>query len=485
MDLFSGTTVMITIGLVIVVIACLIGLVIARTWIKVASVNEALVISGKGQKGLDGESYATTVVINGKALVNPISQRYELISLRSRQVSMEAEAQSNDNVTLSVEAVALVKIGSDPVSVRNAAERFAGQDKAIEKFTQDQLEGSLRGVIAQQSVISLMRDRKEFSDQIAMSVTPELEKQGLSLDSFQIRGITDDVGYIQSLGAPEIESKRQAAEISQTNAERAIAKERIQNEEKNLVEQTALDTNTANSDSEIGRARAQAEQAEALAGEKARQEVLKQQAENRQAQLDADVKRVADADRYKREQAAEASAFEEARRAQAQVSVAQSEAEAVTARAQADAEATRVEGQAKADAIRAEAEALRENQEAVLARTALEQLPSLMDSFARGYANIGEITVVGSGSGEDGDSLAGSQFSGESAVALRSVFSSVNAATGLDLASLIQGRVEGQATGEAIGTALRDANVQEPITEAIDEQFSIDADDSLSGRGHF
>src|SRR5699024_2124007 len=125
MDLFSGTTVMITIGLVIVVIACLIGLVIARTWIKVASVNEALVISGKGQKGLDGESYATTVVIKGKALVNPISQRYELISLRSRQVSMEAEAQSNDNVTLSVEAVALVKIGSDPVSVRNAAERFA------------------------------------------------------------------------------------------------------------------------------------------------------------------------------------------------------------------------------------------------------------------------------------------------------------------------------------------------------------------------
>ena len=130
---------------------------------------------------------------------------------------------------------------------------------------------------------------------------PELREQGLVLDSFQIRGITDDVGYIQSLGAPEIEAKRQAAEISQTNAERAVAKEQIRNEEQNLVENQALDTNRANAQAEVGRARAQAEQAEALAGEKSRQEVLQQQAENKQAQLDADVKRVADAELYRRE----------------------------------------------------------------------------------------------------------------------------------------------------------------------------------------
>ncbi|UEJ81822.1 flotillin family protein [Brachybacterium halotolerans subsp. kimchii] len=443
----------------VVVVALLVIAVIAfflvRGWIKVARADEALVISGKSQKNEDGSTSATTVVVNGKAIVNPITQRHEVISLRQRQVNMRAEAQSSDNVTLAVEAVALVKIGSDRELVRRAAERFASQDEAIESFTQDQLEGVLRGVIAQQSVISLMRDRKVFSEQIAETVIPELREQGLILDSFQIRGITDGVGYIQSLGAPEIEDKRQAAEISQTNAERAVAKERIRNEEQNLVEQQALDTNKANAQAEVGRAQAQAEQAQALAGEKSRQEVLQQQAENKQAQLDADVKRVADAELYRRQKDAEAAAFEQRRQAEARAEVAEADARAVKLRAEADAESQRLAGEARADAMRAEAEALRENQEALLAQRVVDQLPTLMETFAKGYAQIGEITVVSSG-GNDGD-VAGKQFSGESAGALRGVFDTVEATLGLSIPDLIQGRVAGEAQGRAQGAALGEA----------------------------
>src|SRR5699024_7032523 len=272
--------------------------------------------------------------------------------------------------------------------------------------------GVLRGVIAQQTVISLMRDRKVFSEQIAETVIPELREQGLILDSFQIRGITDGVGYIQSLGAPEIEAKRQAAEISQTNAERAVAKERIRNEEQNLVEKQALDPNRANAQAEVGRARERAEQAEALAGEKSRQEVLQQQAENKQAQLDADVKRVADADLYRRQKDADAAAYDQRRQAEARAEVAEADARAVKMRAEADAEAER-----------AEAEALKENQEALLARRVVDQLPTLMETFAKGYAQIGDITVISSDA-NDGD-VAGKQFAGESVGALRGVFDSV------------------------------------------------------------
>ena len=432
-------------------VAFVVFVFISRAWVKVARADEALIISGKPQKDADGTVHATTVVVNGKAMVNPINQRHEVISLRSRQVNMKSEAQSADNVTLAVEAVALVKIGSSPEHVRRAAERFASQDKAIENFTQDQLEGSLRGVIAQQSVVSLMRERKSFSEDIAHSITPELEQQGLILDSFQIRGITDDVGYIQSLGAPEIEAKRQAAEISQTNAERAIAKERIANEEANLVEQTALNTNTANASSTVGRARAEAEQAEALAGEKARQQVLLQQAENRQAQLDADVKRVADADRYRREQETEAEAFEQTRQAQTRVEIAKADAQAAKVRAEAEADAIRLAGQAKADALKAEAEALKENQEALLAQRALEVLPELMSNFAAGYSTIGTTTVI---SGGDGDNSTGARFAGEQAAGMQAIFQTVQQTTGIDLAELIQGRAAGAAQGAALGSAL-------------------------------
>jgi flotillin len=285
---FVGILIIIGIAVVAAIIIALIGLLLAKAWIKVARADEALVISGRKQRvqttvmDADGTSRSemsespVTVIVNGKSLVNPITQRHEIISLRSRQVSLNAEAQSLDNVTLNVDGVAIVKIGSDPVFVRRAAERFASQDKAIEQFTTEQLEGALRGIVATLSVVELMRERKKFSDQIAADVSQELAEQGLILDSFQIKGITDAMGYIQSLGAPEIQAKRQAAEIAQTNADRAINQKNIANQEANLIEQTALDTNTANANAGIGRARAEAEQAEQLARAQAEQAVLQQ-----------------------------------------------------------------------------------------------------------------------------------------------------------------------------------------------------------------
>ncbi|WP_336640948.1 SPFH domain-containing protein [Microbacterium sp. USHLN272] len=509
-----GILVIVGIAVVIVVVVLLILLLFARSWIKVARADEALVISGRKQKvqravvGADGTSRPemsespVTVIVNGKSLVNPITQRHEIISLRSRQVSLNAEAQSLDSVTLNVDGVAIVKIGSDPILVRRAAERFASQDKAIEQFTTEQLEGALRGIVATLSVVELMRERKKFSDQIAADVSQELAEQGLILDSFQIKGITDKVGYIQSLGAPEIQAKRQSAEISQTNADRAINQKFIANQEANLVEQTALDTNTANANAGIGRARAEAEQAENLAREQAQQAVLQQQAENKQAQLDADVKRVADAQRYEaetraqaelytRERAAEAAAIEQVKQAEARTRIAEQQAQADKARADgeaaaavasangeaealrskaeaeaearrlraiAEADAIRAEGEARAAAVEAEAKAIASNQDAFLSQRVLDVLPSIMAEFAKGYSAIGNVSIIG-GSGEDGASHV---VGADNAKALRSVFDSVQSATGLDLAGIIQG----QAVGRGFGAGVAEASAAAPAPAA-------------------
>lgn len=511
-----GILVIVGASVVGAIVIALLALLFARSWIKVARADEALVISGRKQKvqrsivGADGtassqtEESPVTVIVNGKALVNPITQRHEIISLRSRQVSLNAEAQSLDNVTLNVDGVAIVKIGSDPLYVRRAAERFASQDQAIEQFTTEQLEGALRGIVATLSVVELMRERKKFSDQIAADVSQELAEQGLILDSFQIKGITDKVGYIQSLGAPEIQAKRQAAEIAQTNADRAINQKNIANQEANLIEQTALDTNTANADAGVGRARAEAEQAEQLARAQAEQAVLQQQAENKQAQLDADVKRVADAQRYEaetraqadlytREKAAEAAAIEQVKQAEARTRIAEQQAEADKARAageaaaaeakatgdanalraqadaeaearrlraNAEAEAIRAEGEARATAVEAEAKAIASNQEAFLSQRVLDVLPSIMAEFAKGYAAIGSVSIIG-GNGDDGASHV---VGADSAKALRSVFDSVSSATGLDLASIIQGQAVGRGIGEGVASAAASASAPAATT---------------------
>jgi flotillin len=429
------------IGVVVVILVLVVVAVLVRAWYRVAKADEALVIVGKRQKRSDGETSRITVITGGGAIVNPLTQRAEMISLRARQIKMEPTAQSSNGVTVNVSGVALVKIGSDPESVRRAAERFASQDKAIEQFTTEQLEGALRGVVATLTVEELMRDRQRLSDQIAEGIKADLSSQGLILDSFQIQGITDLNGYIAALGATEVERVKRDAEVAKINADREIRARQIATDEANLIEQTALDKNSAAAKAQVGRANAEAEQAETLERAERQQAVLLQEADNTQARLDSEVKKVADANLYQRERNADADAYAKIRAAQAQAEIATQEAAATRLRAEADADAVRLAGEARATAISAEADALSKNQQALLAQRALEALVPMMTEFAKGYDKVGSITVLG---GEG----ASSHLANESAGGLRATFEAVRAATGIDLAEIIQGRAIGHAIAE-------------------------------------
>jgi flotillin len=453
----GGVGLLVLIGIGIALVALVILLILIRAWYRVAKADEALVIVGKRQKGATGDS-RITVITGGGAIVNPLTQRAEMISLRARQIKMEPTAQSSNGVTVNVNGVALVKIGSDPESVRRAAERFASQDQAIEQFTTEQLEGALRGVVATLTVEELMRDRQRLSDQIAEGIKSDLSSQGLILDSFQIQGITDSNGYISALGATEVERVKRDAEVARINADREIRARQIATDEANLIEQTALDKNTAAAKAEVGRANAEAEQAEALARAERQQAVLVQEAQNTQARLESEVARVADADLYQRQKDADAQAYSEIKAAEARAQIAQQEATAVRLRAEAEADAIRLAGDARAAAITAEAEALSRNQEALLAQRALEALVPMMTEFAKGYDRVGSITVLG-GEGASG------HLAAESATGLRSAFDAVRAATGIDLTAIIQGRAAGEAFGAASARRNGDTPAPEPSPE--------------------
>ena len=455
---------LVAIGVGVLVVLLVIVLILIRAWYRVAKADEALVIVGKRQKGATGDS-RITVITGGGAIVNPLTQRAEMISLRARQIKMEPTAQSSNCVTVNVSGVALVKIGSDPESVRRAAERFASQDKAIEQFTTEQLEGSLRGVVATLTVEELMRDRQRLSDQIAEGIKSDLSSQGLILDSFQIQGITDSNGYISALGATEVERVKREAEVARINAEREIRARQIATDEANLIEQTQLDKNTAAAKAEVGRANAEAEQAEALARAERQQAVLVQEAQNTQARLESEVNRVADADLYQRQKDADADAYALIKAAEAQAQIAAQEATAKRLRAEADADAIRVAGEARAAAIRAEAEALAQNQEALLAQRALEALVPMMAEFAKGYDKVGSVTVLG-GEGASG------HLAAESATGLRASFDAVRAATGIDLTAIIQGRAVGEALADA---AHRDGTAPSAPAASAPEALSASA----------
>ena len=422
---------------IVVVVVFIITLIMVRAWYKVAKADQALVIVGKNQKNVGGESSRISIITGGGALVNPLTQRAEMISLRARQIKMEPVAQSSNGVTVNVNGVALVKIGSDPELVRRAAERFLSQDGAIEQFTTEQLEGSLRGVVATLTVEQLLQDRQKLSDQIAEGIKQDLLAQGLILDSFQIQGVTDRNGYIDALGAGEVERVRRDAEVARINAAREVRARQIATDEANLIEQTAYDKNTADASAQVGRARAEAEQAEALSRAEREQAVLLQVSQNKQARLDAEINKVADADLYQRQRSADADAYAQVKAAEARAEIAAQEARATRLRAEADADAVRLTGEARAGAIEAEAEALARNQDALLAQRALEALVPMMTEFARGFEKVGSITILG---GEG----ASNHMASETAAGMRATFDAVEAATGLDLKAVIQGHATGR-----------------------------------------
>jgi len=172
------------------------------------------------------------------------------------------------------------------------------------------------------------------------------------------------------------------------------------------------------------------------------------------------VKRVADANLYKAQKDADSDAYRLVKGAEAQAQIAAVEAEAVRVRAAADADAVRLSGEARAASIEAEAAALAKHQDALLAQRALESLPLVMEQWAKGYGQIGSVTVIGGNGASAGDTIGT-----ESAVALRSSFESIKAATGLDLASIIQGRAVGQAVGEGARGGAEDGSLDASLAQ--------------------
>ncbi|SDH11012.1 SPFH domain-containing protein [Microbacterium pygmaeum] len=478
MDLFLLIGIAVAAG--VIFFLALIGFFIFRAWYQVPKADEAIVIVGKkARDSTEGEANKMTVISGRGAFVNKLTQRSDKVSLRSRQIKFEPTAQTINGVTIDLTGVALVKIGSTPDQVRRAAERFASQDDAIVIFTTEQLEGALRGVVAKLTVEQVMQDRQKLSDEIAEGISGDLLAQGLVLDSFAIQGITDKNDYISALGAKEVQRVKREADIAEIDALREVKKRQLAADEANLIEQTALDKNSAAAQSEVGRANAQAEQSENLARAEAEQGVLLQEANNTQARLDAEVKKVADADKYKQQTSADAEAYRQQKKAEADRQVAQeradaeayavraqaeareasaaAEAAAVRVRAEAEAEAIRLRGAATAEAIAAEAAALRENQDAILTREIIGQLPQLMAEFAKGYERVGSITLIG------GDSAA-THIAREQSTSLTATFESVKAATGLDLSAVIQGQSLGRGLAEgAAQAAASSGEVEVPV----------------------
>ncbi|MVA75500.1 flotillin family protein [Auraticoccus sp. F435] len=453
-----GTPLLAIIGLIVLVV--LIGLLITTRY-KVAGPNEAFIVTGrKGKEVKNPETGEIStdlsgqkVVMGGGIFVIPFVQRLHILDLSSRRIMVQIRgAVSGQGVKLNLDGVAIVKVGGNEDSIRAAAQRFLSQQEEIETFTQETLAGSLRSIVGSLSVEQIIRDRAAFAQRVADESESSLTGQGLVLDTFQIQDITDDGTYLSDLGRPEAARVGQVAAIAEANATQAAQQARLAAEQEIAISERALNLKQAEIKAETDAAAAQAAAAGPLAQADRDQAILTEQekvavrqAALKDRQLDTEVRKPADAERYRVETEAEGrrqSAILEAdARRQAAIAAAEAEAEkarltgegdksrrsalaeaeaiegakrgeAEKARRVAEAEATRAEGEAEAAAIlakgQAEAEAMdkraaafaRYNDAAVL-QMLIEVLPQVAREVAAPMSSIDKLTVISTdGAGE-------------------------------------------------------------------------------------
>src|SRR3954454_24351940 len=372
-------TLVIALIAVVVVLAALIFL-FKVSW-RIAEPDEALIISGLRSGGAaEGGGKGFRIVTGRGVLVIPGLTKVRTLSLEAHESEITVPCVSQQKIRLDLRGVVVYKVGDDYPSIANAARRFLDRPAAeLESKGQTVLTGHLRAIAGSMTVEEMISDQDKFAQQVRDRCSQEMESFGLVIDSFQIQAITSDSNYIENLAVPHQAEVDQRARIARAIADRtAFGQEQ---EAQALIAASIRDTEIkkAGFQAEIDTANQDAAQQGPLAQATARQAVVTEetkvaqlQAEQKEQQLQVDVRRPADAEAYRQTTLAAANRDVTIRQAEAaaqQVRLnAEAQAAAMKIQAEAQAGATRLNGQAEADAIRArglaEADAVRARMEA-------------------------------------------------------------------------------------------------------------------------
>ncbi|MCX5012530.1 SPFH domain-containing protein [Streptomyces sp. NBC_00555] len=407
-------------GIVLAALGAAVGL-FKLMW-RVAEPNEALVISGSTHKteGV-GEGMGFRIVTGRGTLVLPGVQAVRKLSLDLNETQLSVDCVTHQGIPLRVKGVVIFKVGDDLISIANAARRFLDQQKMMPERVHIVFAGHLRSIVGGLTVEDMIRDREKLTGQTRMACGTEMEKLGLIVDSLQIHEIEDPTGYIKNLAMPHAAAVQRDARIAQAEANR-LATEAEQAASARMAEATRdSEILQAGYQAERDKAAATARQAGPLSEAAARQEVVVQEtrvaeleAHRREQQLQADVRKPADAaayetrtraeaDRDARISAAQAKAKETelaaAAEAAATRATGEAEASATQARGLAEAEAAKARGLAEAEALKARAAALAENQEAVVAQQLAENWPAIVEAGAGAFGSVEHMVLLNGAEG--------------------------------------------------------------------------------------
>ncbi len=217
---------------VVIVVSVLAIIGIITKLLQICAPNEVLVISGKhrtiGDEASGQRKVGYRLVQGGRTIRIPMMEKVDKLDLTNMIIDIKvAGAYSKGGIPLNVEGVANVKIASVEPTIGNAIERFLRKPRAqIMTVCRETLEGNLRGVLATLTPEEVNQDREKFAASLLHEADVDLSKLGISLDTLKIQNVSDDKGYLDSIGrtqsaALQMRSRIAEADNNATEAERS------------------------------------------------------------------------------------------------------------------------------------------------------------------------------------------------------------------------------------------------------------------------
>ena len=436
------------------------------------------------------------IIIGAANLRIPFLERLDKVTLELIQVDVKTSepVPNADFINVNVDAVVNIKVGRDKEKIDLAAMNFLNASpEYIAAVAKEVLEGNMREIVGQMHTKEMVLDRQKFADMVKTNADPDLARMGLEIVSFNVQNFSDNDKAIENLGIDNVAQISKDAAIARANAERDVAIARAQAAKESNDADVAAQTEIAKKQNELAIKKAElkkdadtqlaiAEAAKGIMAEEQRKikeikagdanvaaqekiiEIKEREIAITEKQLDASIKKKADADKYAVQMQSDAALYETQKNAEAELFKRAKDAEARQIEAEREAnakkalaEADKIKGENEAAVIKAkllsEAEGLEKKAEALaklndagkmemqiqVAKAYVEQLPAIAKGVAEAYSKVGNITMYGDQSGK----LASSVI--EKTVQLSDGLSK---GIGIDLKSLLAG---------AFGTKILDA----------------------------
>lgn len=404
MDLLEYLSFFITAGAVILVL-----IIIVTGYVK-ASPDTAYIISGfrKNPK----------VLIGRAGLKIPFFEKKDELNLQLIPIDVKTSTAvpTADYINISVDAAVNIKISDNKETLALAAQNFLNKDSGyIAGIAREVLEGNMREIVGKMRLEEMVSDRQKFAELVKENAEPDLAAMGLDVVSFNVQNFVDRNGVIENLGVDNVVQIQKRAAISRAESEKEIEKARSHAKKEANEARINAETEIAikNNELEIKMAElkkiADIKKAEADASYKIQEEeqrktieistadaniakqekeiMLKQKmAEAAEKELDATVKKKAEAEKYARQQKADADLYERLK-----------EAEAIKINGLAEAEAIKAKSLAEAEGIEKKAEAMAKMGQASVLEMYFNALPEVMKNAAEPLSKVDKITMYGEG----------------------------------------------------------------------------------------